>query len=129
MGADFVVNMGRKVLIFPWEEDPRVLSDFGYEMVGSGLTLWFYIETGIGGIGQKSANGPEGISGIGQIIDDKAPAAIAAIGRGFQDADIALRLMIVAFDADGLDGADIEVTGNQTGGNKATPGDSDDFGP
>ena len=83
-------------------------------------------------IRQHLAHQPSGLAGIDEVIDDQESLAGAAaepggVGRdAFQDLQIALLGVVVAGNADGIDGAQAQFARNDRGGHQATAGNRDD---
>src|SRR5690606_17849862 len=112
----------------PGEEYPGVLADLGDKGVDHVAALGLGVDGGEVGTGQHVADDAGGIAGVHQIIDDEE---LAAIARDVEDRpadflehlDAAPVLVVVAFDRYRLDGADIELAGDDGGRHQPAPGD------
>ncbi len=78
------------------------------------------------------ADQPTGLAGIDEVVDNQEPLAGAAaefgggLGNALQNLKLALLVMIVAGDADGIDHAHTEFARHDRGRHQATAGDGDD---
>src|SRR3954452_11628787 len=111
----------------PREQDPGVLAHLGDEGVDDRAAEGLGVDGGEVGLGQQLADDAGGLAGVDQVVDDEPAGAVAA--DGFQDAGLALVLLVVGADADRVDDADVELAGDDVGGDEAAAGGGDDAFP
>lgn len=125
---------GELVFDVPGEMDPLVLLKFFHAGIDDGATGGLGVEGGEVSLREELADDAGGLAGVDEVVDEEVAVAVA--GDAFEDVDAALDLRggvalagLVAGDADGVDEADLELTGDEGGGDEAAAGDGDDAFP
>ncbi len=103
------------------------MGDFGDVGVDNGPAGGLGVDGGEVGFGEHVADDAAGSTCVHQVVDDHPAFAVAF--DTFEDIGIALVLVIVGRDANGVDETDVEFAGDDMGRHEAAAGDGDDALP